>query len=113
MDDAVLGLVWVTSVCIIGHIATALYFSKKIGEESQLIEERITEIDNGIGAIAQWMVERFENVGSPQGIDWGSIISQLFNQNDSPNDDYNRLSNGQFNGTQTEGVEVIETTPQD
>jgi hypothetical protein len=101
MDDAVLGLVWVTSVCIFGHIATAMYFSKIIRSEASEIDERIAEIDHGLGSMAQWMMEKFENSSSPNGIDWGNIISQIFQAQKSPHDHYNRSLNGQFNGAKT------------
>lgn len=98
MDDAVLGLVWVTSVCIFGHIATAFYFSRVLRNEAYEIDQKIIEIDNGLGAMAQWMVETFEKTSSPQGFDWGAIISQLFSSQISPTNDYSRSLNGQFNG---------------
>lgn len=105
MDDAVLGLVWVTCVCIIGHIATALYFSKIIRGEASEIDEKINLIDEGLGSMAQWMVDRFENASSPNGIDWSTIISQLFSQKISPDNHYSRALNGQFNGETKEQQE--------
>lgn len=85
MDDAVLGLVWVTSVCILGHIASVLYFQKILRDEALTIDEKITEIDMGIASIAQWMLDKFENKPDSGIIDWGAIINQLFTQNNSPN----------------------------
>jgi len=102
MDDAVLGLVWVCSVCIVMHVLQAWYFQKVLKGEASLIDNRIDEIDNGIGAIAQYIVDKFGSSDSPQAFDWGSIISQIFTEKFSPNNDYNRLSNGQFNGERQE-----------
>lgn len=107
MDDAVLGLVWVTSVCVIGHITTAWYFSRVLRNEAHEIDQKIIEIDNGLGAMAQWMVEKFENAVSPNGFDWGTIISQLFQSKISPDYNYSRALNGQFNGASKEQQEEI------
>ena len=115
MDEAVLGLVGVTCVCIMGHIITAWYFSKLLKDEAVNIDDKINQIDEGLGAIAQWMVDKFETTGSQGVIDWGQIISQLFSQNNSPNNDYSRALNGQFNGEtqqqqETERPETLEGT---
>tara|TARA_Y100000401_G_scaffold7622_1_gene5187 strand:+ start:931 stop:1266 length:336 start_codon:yes stop_codon:yes gene_type:complete len=111
MDDAVLGLVWVTSVCIVGHIATAWYFSRILKSEALIIDDKISEIDNGLGAMAQWMIDKFDSQVSQGGIDWSVIISQLFQSKISPNNDYSRALNGQFNGAQEEYEEI--QTPQE
>ena len=85
MDDAVLGLVWVTSVCIVGHIASAFYFQRILKNEAYQIDNKIQDIDMGIASVAQWMVDKFDNPANQTvGIDWGQIIGQLFQQN-SPN----------------------------
>tara|TARA_Y100000361_G_C10915808_1_gene216325 strand:+ start:148 stop:498 length:351 start_codon:yes stop_codon:yes gene_type:complete len=85
MDDAVLGLVWVTSVCIVGHIASAFYFQRILRNEAYQIDNKIQDIDMGIASVAQWMIDKFDNPANQTvGIDWGQIIGQLFQQN-SPN----------------------------
>lgn len=112
MDDAVLGLVWVTSVCIFGHIATAMYFSKILRSEASEIDEKIAEIDHGLGAMAQWMVETFEKTTSPQGFDWGQIISQLFQPQNSPDNHYSRALNGQFDAAPIQEEELESETLQ-
>lgn len=110
MDDAVLGLVWVTSVCIAGHIASAFYFQKVLKDESHHIDEKINEIDLGIASIAQWMIEKFEKSPAQEGfIDWGAIINQLFSQNNSPNNLNNPQIDEQAYGASTYEAEVIET----
>ena len=114
MDDAVLGLVWVTSVCIVGHIASAFYFQRVLTQEATHIDEKIEQIDVGIASVAQWMFEKFDNPASQTvGIDWGSIINQLFNQN-SPNN-LNMIPNEfEVNGAQTWiDNEEEELTPQE
>jgi len=100
MDDAVLGLVWVTSVCIVGHIATAMYFQRILTQEATNIDDRIQEIDMGIASVAQWMIDRFDNPQNQSaGIDWGQILAQLFNQN-SPNNIDMIPNNTEFYGAQ-------------
>ena len=101
-----MGLVWVTSVCITGHIVTAWYFSKVLRNEAYEIDQKIIEIDQGLGSMAQWMVEKFENSVSPSGFDWGSIISQIFQSNISPEYDYSRSLNGQFDGPKEQQEEI-------
>ena len=98
MDDAVLGLVWVTCVCIVGHMASAFYFQKILSARALEIDDKITEIDKGLAMIAQYVGDKLENLGSQTALDWGAIISQIFSQKQSPNNDYNRSLNGQFNG---------------
>ena len=61
MDDAVLGLVWVTSVCILGHIASVLYFQKILRDEALTIDQKINEIDMGIASIDR---------------DWETLVTQ-------------------------------------
>lgn len=113
MDDAVLGLIWVTSVCIFGHIVLAAHFSKVIKNESTGIDNKINEIDAGLSAMAQFLFDKMENLGSQTGFDWGAIISQLLTGQNSPDNAYNRLPNGQFNGEAWEQEEGELITPKE
>jgi len=110
MDDAVLGLVWVTSVCIVGHIASAFYFQRILKNEALQIDSKIEDIDLGIASVAQWMVERFDKPqNNVAGIDWGQILGQLFQQN-SPNNLHMIPDDSENYGAQTWSDEEKESS---
>ena len=95
-------------------MASAFYFQKILSARALEIDDKITQIDEGLAMIAQYVADKLENLGSQSPMDWGAIISHIFSQKQSPNNDYNRSLNGQFNGEtqqqETEQPETLEST---
>ena len=98
------GLVLVCIVCVLGHIVTAWYFSYLVRSESSTIDDKIHQIDQGLGMIAMRLMD-------PE--HWQSILSQVAPQSDpismileflkanredsTPRVGYSRSIDGRFN----------------
>jgi hypothetical protein len=108
--DIGFGLVLVTIVCILGHLATAWWFSYVLTGRATDIDARIEAIDNGLGWLGQKLLDpehwqELISTVSPQPQNVGAMVVEALFKNlsaqDSPNDIYGRNDDGTFNGTQT------------
>ena len=111
--EAELGLVLLAIVCLLGHVLTIwmqmgfkIQIDSSVNDVDEGIHERIDALDQNLGQIIGVIFEKMETMGTPQGDNpLLSILNHFISQN-SPNNDYNRDSLGQFNGPQ----EIIEAT---
>ena len=106
--ETVLWLALVLIVCIAGHVFSVWWLSTLLGRSAEDIDERIAGIDNGLGFLAQKMLDPGhwqEIIGSVQP-ETNPIEMLLQHFMNSPREDYTRDDDGRFYGA----TEVIETT---
>ena len=106
--ETVSWLVLVLIVCILGHVSSVWWLSSLMSRSAGEIDDRIGEIDQGLGMLAARLLDPnhwSDLIGEiqPQMNPLEMILSHFVN---SPNDDYNRNNDGTFHGT----PEIIETT---
>ena len=106
--ETVLWLILVLIVCILGHVSSVWWLSSLLGRSAEDIDNRIGEIDQGLGMLAARLLDPkhwTDLIGEiqPQMNPLEMILSHFVN---SPRDDYNRNDDGTFHGT----PEIIETT---
>jgi len=114
--DVGFGLVLVCIVCVLGHIATAWWFSYTTNAAAGEIDERIGLIDEALGMLAvklmdpshwQQIMGEITPVSNPFEALIQHIVSQKFPGSVSPGDVYTRNEAGQFNGAPELIEEVI------
>ena len=105
--DVGFGLVLVTIVCILGHIATAWWFSYTTNSAAAEIDERIELIDQALGMLAHKLLDpnhweqiigQVQPISNPFEALVQHLVQAKFGVNSSPSDDYSRNSAGQFDG---------------
>jgi len=114
--ETVLGVLLVLIVCILGHVFSVMWLSSLLGRSAEDIDDRIGEIDQGLGLLAQRLLDPahwadiLAQVG-PQQNPLEMILGHFLNQA-SPEQDYIRDIDGRFHAAQEQTQFIEATTPE-
>jgi hypothetical protein len=101
-------------VCILGHVSSIWFLSSLLRASADEIDDRIAGIDNGLGFLAQKMLDPdhwADVIGSvrPEMNPVEMLLNHFISDFQSPRDDYSRDDDGRFYGTTTQ---IIDATTQ-
>lgn len=110
--ETVSWLILVLIVCILGHVSSVWWLSTLLSRSAEDIDDRIGEIDQGLGMLAARLLDPnhwSDVLGEiqPQMNPLEMLLSHFVN---SPRDDYNRNDDGTFHGTPENIIETTGTT---
>jgi hypothetical protein len=108
-------LALVLIVCIVGHVSSVWWLSSLLGRSAEDIDERIAGIDNGLGFLAQKLLdpghwEEILGTVRPESNPIEMLLNHFMN---SPREDYTRDDDGRFYGGATEVIETTGTETED